>query len=154
MRITDRLLFHSKCTGPAACLTHSDISLSMYYKSMLNKRWITLPVVNRVLLPQKRLFERFGRILSSPIIFPNNRRTREESLFWKVSIAGAIFPQKIALLWFQTLQQKRSKDSRFSSYLPIENPSKRPGASPRRKLKCHSLLNWMSLNNNRLQSLL
>ena len=30
------------------------------------------------------------------------------------------------------------KDSRFSSYLPIENPSKEPGASRRRKLKSHS----------------
>ena len=46
VRVTDRLLFHSKCTGFTACLTHSDISLSMYYKSMLNKRWITVPVVN------------------------------------------------------------------------------------------------------------
>ena len=33
----------------------------------------------------------------------------------------------------------RSKHSRFSSYLPIENPSKRTGASPRRKSKSHSL---------------
>ena len=35
---------------------------------------------------------------------------------------------------------KMSKDSRFFSYLPIENPSKRPEASPPRKLKSHSFL--------------
>ena len=33
---------------------------------------------------------------------------------------------------------KMSKDSRFFSYLPIENPSKRPEASRPRKLKSHS----------------
>ena len=33
---------------------------------------------------------------------------------------------------------KRSNDSRFSSYFPIENLSKRPGASLRRKLKSHN----------------
>ena len=33
---------------------------------------------------------------------------------------------------------KMSKDSRFFSYLPIENPSKRPEANPPRKLKSDS----------------
>ena len=33
---------------------------------------------------------------------------------------------------------KMSKDSRFFSYLPTENPSKRPEPSPPRKLKSHS----------------
>ena len=37
---------------------------------------------------------------------PNNRRTREESLFWKGFSTGAIFPQKITSLHFQTSQQK------------------------------------------------
>ena len=62
-----------------------------------------------VLLPQKRFFEGFWRILSSLFTVPNNRRTREESLFWKDSSAGAIFLQKIALLRFQTSQQKGQK---------------------------------------------
>ena len=62
-----------------------------------------------VLLPQKRFFERFCRILSSPFTVPNNRRTRKESLFWRGSSPGAIFPHKIASLRFQTSQQKGRK---------------------------------------------
>ena len=72
------------------------------------------------------------RRLTLPVTVPNNRTTREEPLFWKGSNAGVIFPPKTASLLFQA---KRSKDSRFSSYLLIKNPSKRSGASPQRKLK-------------------
>ena len=36
-------------------------------------------------------------------------------------------------------RSKKVERSRFSSYLPIENPSKQPGASRRRKLKSHSI---------------
>ena len=42
---------------------------------------------------------------------------------------------RIALL--SSFTAKRSKDSGFSLYLQIENPSKRSRASPRRKLKFH-----------------
>ena len=41
---------------------------------------------------------------------------------------------------------KRLKDSRFSSNLPIDNPSKRPGASPRGKLNSHSFWNVKMCN--------
>ena len=112
-----------------------------YLRHVLCKTRLIFPRINGpivVLLPQKRFFERFCGILSSPFTVPNNRRTKKESLFWKGSSPGAIFPQKIASLRFQTSQQKRSKDSRLSSYLLIKNPSKRSGASPPRKLKSHS----------------
>ena len=62
-----------------------------------------------VLLSQKRLFERFWRILSSPFTVPNYKRTRAESMFWKGSSARAISPQKIASLCFQTSQQRGRK---------------------------------------------
>ena len=92
-----------------------------------------------VLLPQKRFFERFWMNLSSPLTVIYNRRTREETLFWKGSSAGAIFPQKNRIAPLSNFAAYRSKDSRFFSYLPIENPSKRPGASPRRKSKSHGI---------------
>ena len=38
VRVTDRLLFCSECTGFPVRLTHSDISQSIYYKSMFNYR--------------------------------------------------------------------------------------------------------------------
>ena len=49
------------------------------------------------------------------------------------------FPPKNRIAPLSNPVAKRSKDSRFSSYLPIENPSKQPGASRRRKLKSHSI---------------
>ena len=62
-----------------------------------------------------------------------------ESMFWKGSSARAIFPKKNRIALLSNPVAKRSKDSRFSSYLPIENPSKQPGASRWRKLKSHSI---------------
>ena len=72
---------------------------------------VELPYLRYVVLflPQKLFFERFWTILSSPFIVPYNGRTREESLFWKGSNAGAIFSPNIASLRFQTLQQKGRK---------------------------------------------
>ena len=78
------------------------------YKSMLNKRWITLPAICGRPFASKQFFERFWRIWSSPFTVPYNRKTRDESLFWKGSSAGAIFSSKVASLRLQTLQQKRS----------------------------------------------
>ena len=49
------------------------------------------------------------------------------------------FPPKNRIVPLSNSVAKRSKDSRFSSYLPIENPSKQPRASCRRKLKSHSI---------------
>ena len=76
---------------------------------MINKCWITLPVVYSRPFASKAVFERFWMNLSSPLTVPYNRRTREESLFWKGSSAGAIFPPKIASLRFQTSQHKGQK---------------------------------------------
>ena len=45
-------------------------------------------------------------IFKFTLTVPNNRRTREESLFWKGFSTGAIFSQKITSLRFQTSQQK------------------------------------------------
>ena len=44
MRVRTRLLFHCKCTRFTVCFTYNYM-LSMYIKSMLNRRWIILPVV-------------------------------------------------------------------------------------------------------------
>ena len=89
---------------------------------MINKRWITLVV----LLLQKRFFERFWTNLSSPLTVLYYRRTREETLFWKGSSAGAIFPPKIASLRFQTSQhtgQKIHDSSRtFQSKIHLNGP--------------------------------
>ena len=89
-------------------------------------------------------------------------------MFWKGSSAGVIFSPKNRITPLSNFVARRSKDSRFSLYLLFENPSKRCGASCRRKLKSHSipaagmrkpscwlpLFDWMSLNNKRLPSLL
>ena len=48
------------------------------------------------------------------------------------------FPPENRIALLSKLAAGRPKDSRFFSYLPIENPSKRPGATPRGKLKSHS----------------
>ena len=48
------------------------------------------------------------------------------------------FPPENRIAPLSKLAAERPKDSRFFSYLPIENPSKRPGASPWGKLKSHS----------------
>ena len=83
----------------------------------------------------------------------------------------SIFSPENGIARLSNFTAKRSKTSHFFSYLPIENPSKRSGASPRRKLKSHSIraagmrskihirasqrpLDWMSLNNKRLPCLL
>ena len=105
---------------------------------MLNNNELPYLLYIVVLLPQKRFFEPFWRILSSLFTVPNNRRKKAESTFWKGSSAGPIFPQKIVLLQILNFAAKRSKDSHFFSYLPIKNLSKRPRASRHRKLKSHS----------------
>ena len=46
---------------------------------MLNKRWITLYLWYIVVpLPQKRFFERFWRIFSSPFTVPNNTDLKDD----------------------------------------------------------------------------
>ena len=48
------------------------------------------------------------------------------------------FPRENRITALSKLAAERPKDSLFFSYLPIENPSKRPGVSPRGKLQSHS----------------
>ena len=64
-----------------------------------------------------------------PFTVPLNSRTRVESIFWTASALEQFSLSKLA---------ERLKDSHFFLYLPIENPSKRPGTSPGGKLKSHS----------------
>ena len=56
---------------------------------MINKRWITLPVVYSRHFVSKAVFERFWMNLSSALTVLYNRETRVETLFWKRSSAGA-----------------------------------------------------------------
>ena len=128
MCVCNRLLFYSKCTGFIICFTYDHTSLSMYINQiMLNKQWVTLPVVYcRPFASEEGFSQRFWRILSLTCTVPNNRRTREESLFWKGSSARAIFPQKIVSLRFQTSQQKdwkvRASPHTFQSKIHHNGP--------------------------------
>ena len=81
------------------------------------------------------VFERFWRILSSPFTVLYIRRKTEDPCFERAPVRF-FFQNRIAPL--SNFAEKRSKDTCFSSYLTIKNPSKRPVASPRRKLKYHS----------------
>ena len=76
------MLFYSKCTGFTFWLNRSDISLSIY-KTMLTKRWITLPVVDCRPLASKAVFELFWKILSSPFGRNSKRRTHTPSKLLK-----------------------------------------------------------------------
>jgi len=90
-----------------------------------------------VLLPQKRFFERFWMNLSSPLTVLYNWKTREETLFWKGSSAGLFFPPKSHRSAFKLPSMKVK---RFTFLLvPSNRKSIRPGASPRRKSKSHSI---------------
>ena len=139
------------------------------YKSRLNIRWISLPVLYSRPFASKALFWVILKDseLAVSVFLLNNRRTREESLFWRAPAQERFSPGK-SYRSLSNFAAKRSKDSRFSSYLPIENPSKRSGASHQRKVKSHSferskcvarfirasqkpshwlpLFDWMSLN--------
>ena len=99
---------------------------------MLNKRWITLFVVYCRPFASKAVFRAIKGILSSPFTVRNNRRT---ILVLKGLQRRSDFPPENRIAPLSNFAAKRSKDSNFFSYPPIENPSKRPGASPRRKLK-------------------
>ena len=92
--------------APAQCLGTLWFTVSIPYKSILNKRWITLTVVYCRSFASKAVFWAILKDFEYAVYVPNNRRTREESLFRKGSSAGAIFPQKIASLRFQTSQRK------------------------------------------------
>ena len=143
---------------------------------MINKRWITLPVVYSRPFASKAVFERFWMNLSSRLTVPYNRWTREESLFWKGASAGAIFPPKIATLRFQSSQHKGQKihdSSRtFQSKIHPNGPEialeENQNPTVFERLECVTrfirasqkpsrwlpLFDWMSLNNKRLPSLL
>ena len=75
---------------------------------MINKRWITLPVVHSRPFTSKAVFWAILKEFKFAVDCSYIRRTREESLFWKGSSAGVIFPP-IASLRFQTSQHKGQK---------------------------------------------
>ena len=94
---------------------------------MLHKRWITLTVV-------------YSHPFASKAIFLSDFEG-----FWVRRLLFVIriqrwsdFPPENHIAPLLNFAAKRSKDSLFFSYLPIDNPSKRPGASPRRILKSPS----------------
>ena len=108
--LCSRLLFYTKCTGFTVCITYTDISLTLHINQWkINVELPNICGIWSVLLPQSVFFLRFWRSLSSLLTVPYNRRTREESLFWNGSSARAIFPLQIALLRFQTSQQRGRK---------------------------------------------
>ena len=97
---------------------------------MLNKRCGTLPKVNcRPFASEVVFFSHFEVFLSSLFTVPFNERTRVGSVFLNGSEPER-FSQENRNVPLSKLAAERSKDSRFFSYLPIKNPSKRPGASP------------------------
>ena len=65
------LLFYSKCIGFTVCLTYSDVLLSFFINKPLIK--VELPYLWYivVLLPWRRVFQRFWRILSLPFTVPD-----------------------------------------------------------------------------------
>ena len=106
---------------------------------MMNKRWITSPVVySRPFCLKSGFLSDFEWIWVRRWLFFIIERQGWKPCFERVPAPGRFFPQnRIAPL--SNFAAWRSKDSRFFSYLPIENPSKLPGASPRRKSKSHSI---------------
>ena len=116
VRVADCCIY-SKCTGFTVCLTYTAIPLTMYINQWSIKVQLPYLWYIVVLLPQKRFFEQFWRSLSSPLTVPNNRRTRVESMSWKGSSAGAIFPPKIASL--APLSKLRSKKVERFTFLLV-----------------------------------
>ena len=106
---------------------------------MINKRWITLPVVYSRPFTSKAVFlSDFEGVWIRRWLFLIIEGQGWNPCFERAPVPGD-FPRKNRIAPLSNPVAKRSKDSRFSSYLPIENPSKRPGASRRRKLKSHSI---------------
>ena len=121
---------------------------------MINKRWITLPVVYSRPFASKAVFWailnefQFTVDCSCLSIIKNSQRRRRWLFFiierqgWKLVLKGfqrrSDFSLQNRIASLSNFAALRSKDPRFFSYLPIENPSKRPGASPRRKSKSNS----------------
>ena len=108
-------------------------------KSMLNKRRITLPAICCRPFAWKAVFlsgfERFWvrRLLFLILIKGQGRNP----YFERAPAQERFFPEN-HIAPHSNFAAKRSKDSRSFSYLLIENPSKRPEASPGRKLKSYS----------------
>ena len=101
---------------------------------MLNKRFVTLPTVNSCPLVLEVVF---WSILSSLFTVPLNRRTRMESIFWTASASERFSTLKktASRRCLSNHEQKARKIHASSSTFPIENPSIRPGASPRKKIQ-------------------
>ena len=72
MCVRTRLLFHCKCTRFTVCFT-CNYMLSMYIKSMLNRRWITLPVVYCRPFASKAVFWAILKDFEAQFTVPNSR---------------------------------------------------------------------------------
>ena len=106
---------------------------------MINKPWISLPVVYSRPFASKAFFWAILKeFISLPLTVPYNGRTRVESMFKGLQHRSDFSPKNCIVL-LSNFVAKRLKDSRLSLYLPIENPSKCPGASSQRKLKSHRI---------------
>ena len=106
---------------------------------MINKPWISLPVVYSRPFASKAFFlSDFEGVWVCHWLF-----LIMEGQGWNPCLKGsstaAIFPPQNRIVLLSNFVAKRLKDSRLSLYLPIENPSKRHGASSQRKLKSHSI---------------
>ena len=106
--------------------------------SMLNKRYSTLPKVNCRPFASEVVFWailKYFWVLCLLFLLIEGQGWNQ--IFW--TVPG---PERFSLencnVPLLKLAAERLKDSRFFSYLPTRNPSKRPGASPRGKSKSRS----------------
>ena len=118
-----------------AVLKQNKILGNIYFseKIFYRKQSFGAPVFLRYSRTKKTPFKAIKKEGSKSLkidIFPLNRRTRVESIYWTASASEQFSLSKLAA--------ERLKDSHFFLYLPIENPSKRPRTSPGGKLKSHS----------------
>ena len=123
------------CIGFTICFIYSDtLYINEYVKTLY---YLTCCILLSFRLKRGYL-EWFGRILSLPFTVPIHRRTWVESIFfWKASVLEHFPPRKSHCSTFELLIRKAEWFTLLLN-LPIKNPSKRPEASPQRKLQSHS----------------
>ena len=108
------------------------------YKSMINKRWITLPVVYIRPFASKVVFERFEEVWVRRWLFLIIEGQGRNPCFERAPAPERFFPRKSHCSAFKLRSKKVERFMLLTSDLLIENPSKRSRANPRRKLKSHS----------------
>ena len=127
----------SKCAGFTVCFTYSNISLSMsmnQYQINVELPYLWYIVV---LLPQKRFSSDFGGFWVHPLRFLIIEGQGRYSCFER---APALEQFSLRKLHHFAFKLRVNKVKRFCLYPPIENPWKKSGGSPWRKLKPHSFL--------------